>query len=45
VKESFKDHHNFDKEVIAEVVAKDPYMTFGVANFKEEEYGLKRVGE
>ena len=30
VKERFKDFHDFNKEVIAEVVAKDPYMTWGV---------------
>jgi hypothetical protein len=45
VKERFKDYHNFDKEVIAEVVAKDPYMTFGVATFKEEELGNYRLRE
>ena len=45
VKERFKDYHNFEKEVIAEVVAKDPYMTFGVANFEEAVYGQYKVGE
>lgn len=30
VKEKFKDYHDFNKEVIAEVVAKDPYMTWSV---------------
>ena len=36
VKERFKDFHDFNKEVIAEIVAKDPYMTWGVTNFTQE---------
>ena len=34
--ERCKDYHNKEAEVIQQVVAKDPYMTWGVAGFEED---------
>ena len=42
MKERFKDFHNSEQEVIREVVDKDPYMTWGVQNFKEDPYAPKK---
>jgi len=36
VMERCKDYHNKEKEVISNIVAHDPYMTWGVAGFGEE---------
>jgi len=35
VKERFKDYHNAEQEVIKEIVDKNPYMTFSIANCED----------
>ena len=41
MKERYKDFHNRENEVINEVVAKNPYMTWGVTSFDNQRDGEK----
>lgn len=41
VKERYRDYHDREHEVIEEVVAKNPYMTWGVASFDDGRDGGK----
>lgn len=36
VKETFHDFHNSEKEIVNEMIEKDPYMTWGVKNFGKQ---------
>lgn len=43
-KDNFKDFHNFEEEIIMEIVNKYPYMTWNVQNFKDEIESNKSKG-
>jgi len=34
-KEEFEDFHNYEEEIITEIVAQNPYMTWNVHNYAE----------
>ena len=36
-KDNFRDFHNYEEEIIMEIVRKYPYMTWNVQNFKDED--------
>ena len=45
IMERCKDYHNKEQEVIKQVVAKDPYMTWGVAGFGDDEIKVQSKKE